>query len=191
MFFTARDVLEFLIVKAEWGLGELDVFGGDFDGGGQYAGEVNEEAWGACASDAEEGAGGAFEGTSHYEDSASYHGGGELAGEVVFGIGCVCHCGDEGVHVVVSHSDWFSLCSFCVAVLEGWRCLYLWVKVGFSGADKEEVGDEGYLTACLFAFYCFCDPFEGGEDCEAFVGEELPCVGFGVGSLEVAHGEPL
>ena len=34
MFFTARAVLEFLIVKSELGLGELDVFGGDFDCGG-------------------------------------------------------------------------------------------------------------------------------------------------------------
>ncbi len=130
--------------------GELDVFGGDFDGGGEDAGEVNEEAWGACASDTEEGAGIAFKWSSNYEDPAPYHGGREFPGEIVFGVGSVCHCGDEGVHVVVSHSDRFSLRSFCVAVLErGGRC-HLWVKVGFCGAYEEEIGDEGHLAAWGF-----------------------------------------
>lgn len=66
---------------------ELDELGGDGYGGGEQAGEGDEEAAGAGASEGEECAGASFEGSADDAYAAPYHCGGELGGEVVFSVG--------------------------------------------------------------------------------------------------------
>lgn len=165
--------------------------GGDFDGGCEDAGEVDEEAGCARSADGEEGAGVALERSADYTYLPPYHGGGELGGEVVFGVGGEVDGGDEGVHVVGTHNDGGCLCAFCVAVLQGRCCGYDGVKGCPGGVDEEEVGYCGDLTALFCASAGGRYPFEWGEYVEAEGGEVLIVMDFGVLALEVSHGVPL
>ncbi len=66
---------------------ELDELGGDCYGGGEQAGEGDEEAAGSGAAEGEECAGASFEGSADDAYAAPYHCGCELGGEVVFSVG--------------------------------------------------------------------------------------------------------
>lgn len=99
-------------------LEELDVGGGDFDGGGQEAGELDEEALGAGAAEVEEVAAVAVKGAADDADLAAVHVGGYLVGAVVayFGGGAAYGMDEEG-HVGCAHCYGCGLPASCVSVL--------------------------------------------------------------------------
>lgn len=173
---------------------ELEVVGGgDFYGGGQQAGELDEEALFGCAARFQEGAFVAVQG-SGTDDAHPFavHGGGELFGPVVAGRLDVFGGCYEAFHVGRRHGHGRAVGrSFDVTVLERFGAVYDFVKRCLFGVYEEQVAHEGGADAALFAALRHYLYGHGCEDAEAGVCK-LPVGGeFGVGSLQIPHYIPL
>lgn len=87
-----------------WGSGEeLDVVGIDFDGGGDEAGDFDDEAALAHAFDRQEASLVAVEHAADYAHCLAIHGGGDFAGAVIDGVLVFGDGEYEAGHFVVAH----------------------------------------------------------------------------------------
>ena len=164
----------------------------DFDGGGEEAGELDEEVALAGASCLEEEALDAVEGAGGDDAyGGAVHCGSDLAGGVVAGGVGGRDGGDDAAHVGVGDGHGGAVgCAAEVAVLEGVGAPDDGVEAVFNGVDEEEVMDEGHLLAYGAALAldnlwpCGCE--YGESEC----GEPLVCGLQGVGACEVAQYVP-
>lgn len=113
-------------------VGDLDKVGFDFDGGGDEAGEFDDEAAFAHPSDRQQASVVAVE---HAADDAypfAAHGVGDFAGAVEGGGGGGFDGEDEAFHFAVAHGHGLVGCTALdVAVLQRGGCLNVWVKGRF------------------------------------------------------------
>lgn len=173
-------------------LEELYVGGGDFDGGGKEAGELDEEAFGVGAAEVEEVAAVAVKGAADDADLAAVHVGGYLVGAVVayFSGGAADGMDEEG-HVGCAHCYGGGFLASCVSVLEGGNVVEGFVKELPGAAYKQEVGDYGALAALRAAGRVAYGPFQGCEHLKAFCFKLLPSHLPGIRTPEIAQSVPL
>lgn len=172
-------------------LEELDVGGGDFDGGGEEAGELDEEAFGAGAAEVEEVAAVAVKGAADDAYLASVHVGGYFVGAVVAYLGGAAYGMDEEGHVGRAHCYGCGLPASCVSVLEGGDVAEGFVEGLAGAAYKQKIGYYGALAALRSAGCGAYGPFQWGEHLKAFGFELFPSHLPGVRAPEIAQSVPL
>lgn len=178
----------YVIRTSNGGLVEvLDVFGLDFDGGGDEAGDFDDEAALARAANVEEAAGVAIEWTTDDGDFFAVHFGGDFVDSVVANVGDAANGFDEAIHIDVAHGHGFvDGVTTAVAILQRGYELDYGVKVGFERAYEEEVCYDRHLPACAPAGFFNDLPAQGGEYLEAAFAELKVCGIIGITSLKVA-----
>lgn len=102
------------------------------------------------------------------------------------------HGVDEALHFIGGNCHGGAVgFAFHVAVLQRGRLEDNGVKSGAGGVDKEEVGDEWSVGACLFSSARSHLPVHGSESGDSQMWKGDICGREGVWTLEVAQHEPL
>lgn len=159
----------------------------DFDGGGDEAGDFDDEAALARAANVEEAAGVAVEWATDDGDFFAVHFGGDFVDSVVANVGDAANGFDEAIHIDVAHGHGFvDGVTTAVAILQRGYELDYGVKVGFERAYEEEVCYDRHLPACAPAGFFNDLPAQWCEYLEAAFAELKVCGIIGITSLKVA-----
>ena len=176
----------FIILK------KLDEGGVDFDGGGDEAGELDDEAAFTHAFHGEEASFVPIEHAAHDAHFPAAHGGGDLAGPVKQRLPDAADGADEPLHVVVAHGHRLVYRpAVDVAVLKVGIFLDERVDGRFSLVDEEKVLYHGYVALLLASADGHDHAGHGSEYFQTGVGQLVDGEPVGVSALKVAHHEPL